>query len=62
MAISETKIIEGKINRNINLDGYDFIHCDSVTRAGVVGLYIKNTLAYKIHEHNKAELTNAEHL
>ena len=62
MAISETKIIEGKINRNINLDGYNFIHCDSETRAGGVGLYIKNTSAYKIHEHNKAELTNAEHL
>ena len=62
VAISENKIIEGKINRNINLDGYNFIHCGSVTRAGGVGLYIKNTLAYKIDEHSKAELTNAEHL
>ena len=62
VAISETKIIEGKINRNINLDGYNFIHCDSVTRAGGIGLYIKNTLAYKIHEHSKAELTSAEDL
>ena len=50
VAISETKIIERKINRNIDLDGYNFIQCDSVTRAGGVGLYIKNTLAYKIHE------------
>ena len=55
-------LIERKINRNIDLDGYNFIHCDSVTRAGGVGLYIKNTLAYKIQEHSKAELTNAEHL
>ena len=30
VAISETKIIKGKINRNINLDGYIFIHCDRV--------------------------------
>ena len=44
VAISETKIIEGKFNRNIYFDGYNFIHCDSVTRAGGVGLYIKNTL------------------
>ena len=58
MAISETKLIEGKINRNINLDGYNFIHCDNVTCVGGVGLYIKNTLAYKIHEHSKAEITN----
>ena len=35
-ALSETKLLEGKINRNINLDGYNFIHCDSVTRAGEV--------------------------
>ena len=62
MAISETKIIEGKINRNINFDGSNFIHCDSVTHAGWIGLYIKNILAYKIHKHSKADLTNAEHL
>ena len=62
VAISETKIIEGKIIQNINLYDYSFIHCDSVTRAGGVGLYIKNTLEYKIHEHSNAELTNAEHL
>ena len=62
VAISKTKLIEGKINQNNNLDGYIFNHCDNVTRAGGVGLYIKNTLAYEIHEHSKAELTNVEHL
>ena len=62
VAISEIKTIKRKINQNINLDGYNFIHCYSVTRAGGIGLYINNILAYKIHEHSKAELTNAEHL
>ena len=36
VAISENKIIEGKINPTINLDGFSFIHCDSVARAGGV--------------------------
>ena len=40
VAISETELIEGKINRNINLDGYNFIHCDSVTRTGTDGVGI----------------------
>ena len=61
-AISETKLIEGKIDRNINLTGYNFILCDSVARAGGVGLYMKNSLAYKIHECGKTERTNAEYL
>ena len=37
VAISETKLTEEKNNRNFNSDGYNFIHCDSVTRASGVG-------------------------
>ena len=40
IAISETKLQEGKIYQNIELDGYQFIHRDSITSAGGVGLYI----------------------
>ena len=42
VAISETKLIEGKISRNNNLDNHNFIHCDYVTRVDGVGPYIKN--------------------
>ena len=40
IAISETKLKESKIANNINLQGYNFIHYDSKTSAGGVGLYI----------------------
>ena len=35
-AISETKITYGQLLVNVGIVGYDFIHCDSVTKAGVV--------------------------
>ena len=62
VAISETKLREGNINRNIDLEGYSFIHSDSKTCAGGVGMYIKNTLKYSVNLHSKIVITNAEHL
>ena len=32
---------------NANINGYDFIHCDIITKAGGVGIYIKQTLLFK---------------
>ena len=50
IAISETKITNGQILVNVDINGYDFIHCDSTTKAGGVGIYIKKnvTLQTKI--------------
>ena len=50
IAISETKITYGQILVNVDINGYDFIHCDSTTKAGGVGIYIKKnvTLQTKI--------------
>ena len=47
IAISETKITYGQILVNVDINGYEFIHCDSTTKAGGVGIYIKKTLPYK---------------
>ena len=47
IAISETKIKCGQPLLNVNISGYSFIHCDSVTNSGGVGFYIKQTLIYK---------------
>ena len=47
IAITETKLTNGIINSNIHLTGYAFLHCDSSTKAGGVGLYIKETLIFK---------------
>jgi len=41
VAISETKLREGNIVQNIELDGYGFLRSDSAICAGGVGLYIK---------------------
>ena len=62
IAISEIKLQEGKIYRNIKLDVYQFIHRDSITSAGGVGLYISNSLVYSVNPCSNLRLSNAEHL
>ena len=62
IAISETKLQEGKIYQNIELDGYQFIHRDSVTSAGGVGLYRSNSLVFSVNPCSNLRLSSAEHL
>ena len=62
IAISETKLQEGKIYGNIKLDGYQFIHRDSITSASGVGLYISNSLVFSVNPCSNLRLSNAEHL
>ena len=45
IAISETKVTYGQTLVNVNINGYDFIHCDS-TKASEVMIYIKQTLPH----------------
>ena len=47
IAISETKITYGQLMVNVHISGYNFIHCDSITKAGGVGFYVEQTLPYK---------------
>ena len=61
-AISETKLKEWLINRNIELEGYGFLHSDSKKCAGGVGLYIKDTIKFSINQCSKTWSPNAEHL
>ena len=46
IAITETKLSKGSIYNNIDIDGYHFIHIDSASNAGGVGLYIKTSLSF----------------
>ena len=62
VAIPETKLRAGAINRNIHLEGYKLIHSDSKTSAGGVALYVKDTLTFSINECFQRKLRNAEHL
>ena len=46
IALTETKLRENELYQYINIDGYKFIHKDSPTLAGGVGLYIKNSISF----------------
>ena len=62
VAIFEAKLQKEKINQNFNLDGYTFIHSDSTTNAGSVGLYIKNKIKFELNQYSNYLLPNLEHL
>ena len=62
VAISETKLRAGAINRNIHLEGYKLIHSGSKTSAGGGALYMKDTLTFGINECSQQKLHNEEHL
>ena len=62
IAISETKLKESKIANNINLQGYNFIHNDSKTSAGGVGLYINKLLVYSSRNDLRLNLDRVEDL
>ena len=47
-AITETKLQNNTIYNNIDIAGYNFIHADSLTKAGGVGFYINNLLSYTV--------------
>ena len=41
IAVTETKLNNDTVISNIQVTGYEFVHCNSLTTAGGVGLYIK---------------------
>ena len=52
--MSESKLNENNVIR-ADLRNYNFVHCDSLSNAGGVGLYISSSLSYsKIDEHSWA--------
>ena len=48
IAITEIKLQNDTIYNNIDIAGYNFIHADSLKKAGGVGFYIKNSLLYTV--------------
>ena len=54
IALSESKLNENNVIR-ADFKNYNFVHCDSLSNAGGVGLYISSSLSYsKIDEHSWA--------
>ena len=61
VAISETKLNASSVS-NINFDYYKFFHNDSVTCAGGVGLYVRETLKFQLPDDLLLHLQNCEDL
>ena len=49
IALTETRLSGNSAHSNIELNGYDFLHVDSETLAGGVGLYIQNNLDHIVN-------------
>ena len=61
VAISETKLNASSVS-NINFDNYKFLHNDSVTCAGGVGLYVRETLKFQLRDDLLLHLQDCEDL
>ena len=61
ISISETKL-NSRCTSNFDIFGYDFLHNDSPTKAGGVGLYINKSLKYKLRNDLNLLLPNCEDL
>ena len=62
ITITETKFKKGELQTNIGMNGYNFTHSDSDSQAGGVGLYIKDSITYKIIDELDLNLNFAENI
>ena len=62
IALSETKLHEGRVFANINLDGYKFNYVNSLTNAGGVGLYVKERVKFAVNKRMQYDLSIAKTL
>ena len=62
IALTETKLSPNQIPTNIDLEGYEFVYCDSLSKSGGVGFYIKKAITYKLKRNINLDLANVEDL
>ena len=62
IAISETKLRKGEIRMNVKLDGYNFVHVDTESNAGGVGLFIIDNLEYQILNDVSINMSSVENI
>jgi len=61
IATSETKL-KSKCCTNIQIPNYNFVHVDSLTNAGGVGLYVNKKLQYTVRQHLELPIDGCESL
>ena len=59
ISISETKL-NSRSTSNVNIAQYDFLHNNSPSKAGDVGLYVKNNVKYSLSNDLNLHLSNCE--
>ena len=62
IAITETKLTKNHIVVNLDIEGYNFIHSDSSSRAGGVGFYIKDSLTFTLKEEIDLNINSVENI
>ena len=62
IALTETKLSPNQIPINIELEGYEFVHCDSSFKSESVGFYIKKAITYKLKHNINLNLANVKDL
>ena len=62
ITITETKLTKNQIVANIDIEGYNFIHSDSSSKAGGVGLYIKDSLTFTLKEELDLNINSIENI
>ena len=62
IAITETKLAKNQIVVNIDIEGYNFVHSDSSSRTGGVGLYIKDALTFTLKEKLDLNINSVENI
>ena len=61
LALTETKLSPNQIPTNIDLEGYEFVRCDSLSKSGG-GEIIKKAITYKLKRNINLDLANVEDL
>ena len=54
--------LHGKSLKTPELDGYQYVHCNSKTLAGIVGIYVKNSIFLNMKPNISTELPTVENL
>ena len=62
IALTETKLSPNQTPTNIDLENYEFVHCDSASKSGGVGFYIKKAITYKSNSNIYLDWANVEDL
>ena len=62
IALTETKLHENKLYLDIDIDSYKFIHKNSLTFAGGVGLHVKNPISFIAFQNINIDLHSVENL